>query len=111
MAEWPDIQRWPESNAEIDIETGGLTDVDMDLDMASEKMSKETTPPMDPPHDLAAARVAEKEVAIRRACDLRDYDALVSYATSEGGFLRDEIRQSVCKGTQYVVSMGTRTDK
>ncbi|PKY04323.1 hypothetical protein P168DRAFT_236974 [Aspergillus campestris IBT 28561] len=50
---------------------------------------------MDPPHDPAAARVAEKEVAIRRACDLRDYEALVSYATSEGGFLCDEIRQSV----------------
>lgn len=97
MAEWPDIQRWPESSAEIDIGTDALSDVGTDLDMASEKMPRESSPPMDPPGDRAAARVAEKEVAIRRACDLRDFDALVSYATSEGGFLSDEIRQSVCK--------------
>ncbi|KAE8147868.1 rab-GTPase-TBC domain-containing protein [Aspergillus avenaceus] len=43
--------------------------------------------------DEKASYVAEKEDAIRRACDLRDLDALVSYATSEGGFLRDDIRQ------------------
>ncbi|KAF9885803.1 hypothetical protein FE257_012385 [Aspergillus nanangensis] len=41
----------------------------------------------------AALLRAEKETAIRRACDLRDFDALVSYATSEGGLLRDDIRQ------------------
>ncbi|THC99402.1 hypothetical protein EYZ11_001126 [Aspergillus tanneri] len=35
----------------------------------------------------------EKEAAIRRACDLRDIDALVAYATSEGGFLRDNVRR------------------
>ncbi|KAL6231620.1 hypothetical protein BDW75DRAFT_219727 [Aspergillus navahoensis] len=34
-----------------------------------------------------------KDEAIRTACDLRDIDALVSHATTEGGFLRDELRQ------------------
>ncbi|KAL2826811.1 rab-GTPase-TBC domain-containing protein [Aspergillus cavernicola] len=37
--------------------------------------------------------VAKTADAIRRACDLRDLDALVSYATSEGGFLQDELRR------------------
>ncbi|BCR95515.1 TBC domain-containing protein [Aspergillus luchuensis] len=37
---------------------------------------------------------AEKETAIRQACDLRDIDALVSYATSEGGFLNDDVRRT-----------------
>lgn len=112
MAEWPVIQRWPESNAEADVETEVLTDVGTDLDMTSEKMSRQSSPPVDPEDDRAAARIAEKEVAIRRACDLRDYNALVSYATSEGGFLRDEVRQSVCKGARYAVSMADeKTDK
>ncbi|KAB8232229.1 hypothetical protein ETB97_001175 [Aspergillus alliaceus] len=44
-------------------------------------------------NDETAARIAEKEDAIRRACEMRDLDALVSYATSEGGFIRDDIRQ------------------
>ncbi|KAL4891628.1 rab-GTPase-TBC domain-containing protein [Aspergillus ambiguus] len=39
------------------------------------------------------AYLVEKEEAIYRACDLRDFDALVTHATSEGGFLRDEIRR------------------
>ncbi|KAL4997334.1 rab-GTPase-TBC domain-containing protein [Aspergillus recurvatus] len=39
------------------------------------------------------ARVNKKAEAIRTACDLHDIDALVSHATSEGGFLRDELRQ------------------
>ncbi|RAL09843.1 TBC domain-containing protein [Aspergillus homomorphus CBS 101889] len=39
------------------------------------------------------ARAIEKTNAIRRACDLRDFDALVSYAISEGGFLNDEVRR------------------
>ncbi|KAI9375702.1 rab-GTPase-TBC domain-containing protein [Aspergillus egyptiacus] len=37
--------------------------------------------------------VQKKADAIRRACDLRDLDALVAYATSEGGFLQDELRR------------------
>ena len=41
--------------------------------------------------------LAEKIEAIRRACDLRDFDALVSYAISEGGFLRDDVRQLACE--------------
>ena len=41
-------------------------------------------------HDL------EKAEAIRRACDLRDIDALVSHATSEGGLLQDELRRLAC---------------
>ncbi|KAJ5157167.1 uncharacterized protein N7482_008267 [Penicillium canariense] len=36
---------------------------------------------------------AEKAAAIRRACDARDVEALVLYATSEGGLLDDELRQ------------------
>ncbi|QMW40413.1 hypothetical protein G4B11_003693 [Aspergillus flavus] len=44
-------------------------------------------------NEEAAARIAEKEDKIRRACEMRDLDALVSYATSEGGFLRDDIRR------------------
>lgn len=36
----------------------------------------------------------KKEEAIRKACDLRDLDALVSYATSEGGLLNDDLRRS-----------------
>ncbi|GES61554.1 TBC domain protein [Aspergillus terreus] len=43
--------------------------------------------------DTIPAHLIEKEESILRACDLRDFDALVGYATSEGGFLRDEIRQ------------------
>lgn len=42
------------------------------------------------------SHIAEKAEAVRRACDLRDFDALVSHATSEGGFLRDDIRQLAC---------------
>jgi len=41
--------------------------------------------------------LAEKADAIRRACDLGDLNALVSYARSEGGFLRDDLRQLACK--------------
>ncbi|GMG11628.1 unnamed protein product [Aspergillus oryzae] len=48
-------------------------------------------------NEEAAARIAEKEDKIRRACEMRDLDALVSYATSEGGFLRDDIRRQACK--------------
>jgi hypothetical protein len=39
---------------------------------------------------------AEKSAAIRRACDAGDVEALVSYATSEGGLLEDELRQRAC---------------
>lgn len=40
---------------------------------------------------------AEKIDGIRKACDLRDLDALVSYSTSEGGYIRDDMRQLACK--------------
>lgn len=39
---------------------------------------------------------AEKSAAILRACDAGDVEALVSYATSEGGLLEDELRQRAC---------------
>jgi hypothetical protein len=42
------------------------------------------------------ARINKKAEEIRTACELRDIDALVSHATSEGGFLRDELRQLAC---------------
>lgn len=52
-----------------------------------------------PPSDIeqVSSREAEKADAIRRACDQRDLDALVSYATSEGGFLQDELRKLACE--------------
>ncbi|KAL4975090.1 rab-GTPase-TBC domain-containing protein [Aspergillus desertorum] len=60
------------------------------------------------------ARINEKAEAIRTACNLRDIDALVSHATSEGGFLRDELRQLVWpillqsdKDTQIKLSPGS----
>ncbi|KAL2007764.1 hypothetical protein VTN00DRAFT_7746 [Thermoascus crustaceus] len=37
--------------------------------------------------------VAEKADLIRQACEAHDLDALVSYATSEGGLLKDELRR------------------
>lgn len=43
------------------------------------------------------SHLAEKVDAIRRACNLGDLDALVSHARSEGGFLRDDLRQLACK--------------
>ncbi|KAL4929472.1 TBC domain-containing protein [Aspergillus undulatus] len=43
--------------------------------------------------DEELVRLNKKAEAIRKACDLRDLDALVSHATSEGGFLRDELRR------------------
>lgn len=40
---------------------------------------------------------AEKAQAIRQACDTHDVEALISYATSEGGLIEDELRQKACK--------------
>jgi hypothetical protein len=40
---------------------------------------------------------AEKAQAIRLACDTHDVEALVSYATSEGGLIEDELRRKACK--------------
>ncbi|KAL2848083.1 rab-GTPase-TBC domain-containing protein [Aspergillus pseudoustus] len=40
-----------------------------------------------------SAHTAKKINAIRLACDTRDLDALVDLATSEGGFLQDDLRQ------------------
>lgn len=42
---------------------------------------------------------AEKAEAIRKACNSYDTEALVSHATSEGGFLEDELRRRACKRT------------
>ena len=53
----------------------------------------------EPQNDEIASHVAEKESAIRQACDLRDFDALVAYATSEGGFLNDDVRRLACKSS------------
>jgi hypothetical protein len=46
---------------------------------------------------------AKKAEAIRTACDLRDIDALVSHATSKGGFLQDELRRLACMLNTSVV--------
>ena len=52
---------------------------------------------MDAEDCVQTSRLAEKADAIRRACDLQDLNALVSYAASEGGFLQDDLRQLACK--------------
>lgn len=49
---------------------------------------------------------AEKAEAIRRACDTRDIVALISYATTEGGLLDDELRQRACM-SNLIVSTGS----
>lgn len=46
--------------------------------------------------DVLEVPVAEKADHIRRACEARDLEALVSYATSEGGLLNDELRRLAC---------------
>lgn len=46
--------------------------------------------------ETQSAHDSEKAEAIRRACDFRDIDALVSHATSEGGLLKDELRRLAC---------------
>ncbi|KAL5339319.1 rab-GTPase-TBC domain-containing protein [Aspergillus crustosus] len=59
-------------------------------------MSGRATPPNRVPSEKdidQESRIAKKTADIRKACDLHDIDALVSSATSEGGFLRDELRQ------------------
>lgn len=56
--------------------------------------------------DAIPAHLVEKEESIHRACDLRDLDALIAQATSEGGFLRDDIRQKACKLSSSVPSTG-----
>lgn len=40
---------------------------------------------------------AEKAEAIRHACETRDVEKLVSFATSEGGLIDDELRQMACE--------------
>ncbi|KAF4159953.1 hypothetical protein CNMCM6069_000459 [Aspergillus lentulus] len=47
---------------------------------------------LDPDNEYIAR--SKKEEAIRNACDLRDLDALVSYAISHGGLLNDDLRRS-----------------
>jgi hypothetical protein len=52
-----------------------------------------------------SARNDEKTNAIRLACDTRDIDALITLATSEGGFLQDDLRQLACMLPQtYLIS-------
>lgn len=45
----------------------------------------------------------EKSEAIRRACDARDIEALVSHATTKGGLLEDELRQRACKPRSQII--------
>ncbi|KAL3432395.1 rab-GTPase-TBC domain-containing protein [Aspergillus tetrazonus] len=60
------------------------------------------------------AHINKKAEEIRTACELRDINALVSHATSEGGFLRDELRQLAWpillqsdKDTENILSKGS----
>lgn len=66
---------------------------DIPLEDGSQTSQEETMP----------AHLAEKAESIRRACDLRDVDALVSYATSEGGLLRDDIRRTACQSLLHAM--------
>ena len=43
----------------------------------------------------------QKEAAIRLACSTRNLDELVFFATSEGGFLNDEVRRLACRWLIY----------
>lgn len=66
---------------------------------ADEKLS---TPSSERPEETLesqqmAQALAGKAAAIRKACDSRDVEALVSYATTEGGLIEDELRQRACK--------------
>jgi hypothetical protein len=40
---------------------------------------------------------AQKARAIRKACAVRDVEALAVHATSEGGLLEDDLRQIACE--------------
>ena len=40
---------------------------------------------------------SEKEVAILKACQWRDIEALKGHAESPGGFMTDAIRQEACR--------------
>lgn len=40
---------------------------------------------------------AEKARAIRKACAMRDVEALAVHATSAGGLLEDDLRQIACE--------------
>ncbi|PYI00155.1 hypothetical protein BO71DRAFT_341530 [Aspergillus ellipticus CBS 707.79] len=77
----------------------GLDDINHDLTNDTVDTDQKTPlddEPQDAPErhdDEVDGRVAEKENAIRQACDLRDFDALISHATSEGGFLNDDVRR------------------
>lgn len=44
---------------------------------------------------------AKKVGAIRQACASHDVEALIRYATSEGGLLEDELRQIGCKSLRH----------
>lgn len=52
--------------------------------------------PLESPTGNVPSKTTVKAEAIRRACDLRDLNALVSYAASEGGLLQDELRRLAC---------------
>ncbi|KAK1149349.1 GTPase-activating protein gyp8 [Aspergillus melleus] len=65
-----------------------------DVGPEQDSASSDTSPsPTTVQTEEAQAKLAEKEESIRQACNLRDFDALVAHATSEGGFLRDDIRR------------------
>lgn len=66
--------------------------------------------PSTPEEEQIPSHILGKAEGIRRACDLRDFDALVSYATSEGGFLWDDLRRLACKSHVEPMQMNTRTE-
>lgn len=53
--------------------------------------------PLESQAGKSSSETSEKANAIRRACNLRDLNTLVSHATSQGGLLQDELRQLACK--------------
>lgn len=68
----------------------------MDRSTASDKSSASADELMEK-EEKVDSYAAEKIDGIRKACDLRDLDALVSYATSERGYINDDLRRLACK--------------
>ena len=45
---------------------------------------------------LPDSRLDKKKLRIRRACHQRDYAELAKLASSDGGFLTDDLRREIC---------------
>jgi hypothetical protein len=76
----------------------------MDGDRQPSQLPRRLPSPSRPGINLTTSRLdskrpgnEQKTRAIDDACDLQDYQALVSLATSSGGLLHDTLRQKACE--------------